>query len=1471
MLKKYKSQETVDPEIIKSVYSTLSTGDLSKIKTHILNKNINTNTVDEHGNTLVHIILEIEDSSIDKNKKLEIINYLFNKGFSIDSSNSENIKPIHIASQKQLVNIVDFLLKNGVDSSFVDNHGMNALNHLFKGNQITCDVQKRKELKDDIENMAEFHDLASFIIKILYKNEIKLYMKHIKSTINQFDDMYRDEICEILINSKKKTIDYINTNSNPDPNPNYNILIENLLDLLNKKINTNSFNLNEDITYEDISQENIDKLDTNLIRNNINLEYDNYKKKILSFNNLDILKENMNKIYDNLSTMNDEIVKMFQLNEYILLITGNTHSVYHIINDANYVNALFPWMRFLFLENIDMVFPEININTNILIRYVQNNELFINVANFKLIEPSINTTAYPQIANITGNAIYRQIPPNYIFLFNHYKWNICIINIKEHYKKIKANYDMLLIKITNNDYYLVYELYITHILTSLINICQNISIIKINYDEIKNKTHLIQTIIKDTIEKTDEVLRNNVHLANVRSYLIMMTKSITNYLKYMFDIIKWCDAIYSNIYNIIKNLNDIIELMNMYFSNLFINKFNDAFDTPTVDILDNFYERKFLKIKNIPDEFKNYINQYTPITNQTKQLLYSNHMLYININNYNTFFSSNGINPRQYNDSLLTKNGKILYTPSNIKMQMQGMVVFNYNKKGYLEHSINTPNLNPYPIKCLFNKNDKIDMNYNGIGEIKYESNIYTSDKKHYAPSIVNIKEHFDIIKLNIIKTIECAIFSYATTFQTIVLQNFCIPNGLIFNTPETNNLNEILKTIITEYKKKYKMDNISKHEIYIIIFKIVNEIIEIFITTSIYNKCVNIANEFYSLDLNKYFDTDIILKYKKDNTVELQSFFSKLNKDIYNKIVYNASETTSENDFIEYDITNNKKYFKIYNDNFNKTDISNETNIYNINCIEINYELFEKLIENGCDINQIDARGETPLFYLIDLLHVDFIKRMNENSKKIKIKNKNNLTPYQYLIKKYDTYLEFVISKNIFKYIDEKMKTTIESNKQIKYFPNIIPMLFSMYNNYFFIKMKAYINEWTFEEYNLFDNLFKIINNTNDELYNNFQIINLNDKDLEKIINNEWNIEKNEKRKLNVTKKNKINLNKKESINKEINKLTQILNSTQDGILRAKINKKIKNLKDDLPAVLTLIDEPEVDALPNNDKQVSLLNYYIKRFIDDPNNTNDDSSFNVYEKIFKEIINKGNILQYDLYNNLWKEYINNNRFKNTSHLHYASILIEKEIINKESNKNTMNIQLINNLYEKIFCPIIFNYNKNPESYDVAINEMLFEIINIIKHIIKYVLFSGLYREILRMIYYLIISDKSESKIVKKVNNEMKKIIRESHLEQYVMNEMPLLVIKQILQIFKKNDTESDKRKTIDDIFYNIINIIQKNISVVVLNEESIEKLNKLFENYKKIMIEIIPLMKNFIDNYNSYIINNSRYIAILNELYTYE
>ena len=118
--------------------------DTHEMLQHSLINQIPFDISDEEGNTLLHIVINVDSRKASQHSKLGVIKFLVNNGANPDKPNKYNQTPLHLACHYQYDLIVEYLLSIDVNPNFKDNMGLTPFHYLLTGDIKT--IEKTGEI-----------------------------------------------------------------------------------------------------------------------------------------------------------------------------------------------------------------------------------------------------------------------------------------------------------------------------------------------------------------------------------------------------------------------------------------------------------------------------------------------------------------------------------------------------------------------------------------------------------------------------------------------------------------------------------------------------------------------------------------------------------------------------------------------------------------------------------------------------------------------------------------------------------------------------------------------------------------------------------------------------------------------------------------------------------------------------------------------------------------------------------------------------------------------------------------------------------------------------------------------------------------------------------------------------------------------------------------------------------------------------
>lgn len=1069
---------------------------------------------------------------------------------------------------------------------------------------------------------------------------------------------------------------------------------------------------------------------------------------------------------------------------------------------------------------------------------------------------------------------------------------LAIRQIKKHIANITENVNQMKKQFIEYEYlYELYQTIIPNIYLSLFNIFQNISLVEYEKNRAVAKTNEINKLFVDNYNKNREHPYSYLleYASECLENINKLINDTQNESKYIFDICL----------RITEKLNSVIGLANIkagvnYIENFFNDFTNAQFDTPY-----DIFDRELAELKYPPKNINQYSKYFTIIRrnndyDRNKKTFYTTYSPFIDVSD-NLHFANYIINTK-YD----VHNGQnFRYTPSYGNALIAPLQIVNANsdiQNGYMEINSNL-NINytdeRFDTRGTFGVKQLSDTQIKGsdfiFGSIGTSLDEYLYNAKYWlVQKLIEVLNKTDFIDNTTMLVGDIDMQNRIDTNNTkykMYLQKLGFIGDV--DTALFINAGKIADELIIVHIKK-------------VMYKNINDYIKKFIDST-YTEIPLTLDTLFKIDtgfslklqeLYREFDEQIIDDQKTDD----QNFYMH---------TVNVMENEREMQYPE--------QFQIYNTNYHSLSEMIEKQCYNINI-----DVLKQLIRKTNNLNAKDRNGSSPIFYSIKNLHYDSVKELID-SKKVNVfvdlvKNKRGLTPYHYALAGYNHHINTVANngstvRQIINYfcdpVYKQIRDTIEGvpeykNNVVKYLDIIFPQLLIMFNNLLAFYAKSYNGKWTYDK----QQEFEILLSDNNIIYDNTLTLPLLEKLGEDIIYN--SITKlTLKNRLDNTNKQNDNTNKK--ISQIMHAIQQLKNEAKNetGIRKKQIEyklSKLNSIKNTLERN-NIINANKLESIKNGldtNKNIIIgkINSRTNRLTKNPSylarksiTGNYNNAFKTVSDVYKDIFNiainqnkqhENGYEDHFLYNAVWKLNVNDERrLNNISNINLVVVLLEKKILKvlETNNRNAIanaeiNLQTIRDLYKNVFTNNIENYFDLKQEYNVEENYILYEVMEIITHIVKHVICSNFYYAIINVCTKYVSTTKNNMTVdeLHETVNRMinpnyndNKAMPENTLYNYILNVMPTKIVKLKLNIYDGDFDEDRNFKAIDECFINIKNILTeyvKSDSSLIVNLDTY-----VFGYYKNLFDLTIPLMKVSLDNYCRFIINNNRHIQIMHEL----
>ena len=1400
----------VDKDTINKLFTSISDGNITKIKDLIIEYKFPLNIKNEQGNTLINHIMKMEN--VNEEDKYELIDYLVTNGVSISTDN-DGITPLHLAAKYQNINFIKSLLKKKISARTLDNKEMNALHYAVMCKSIQ---PTEKNITDD-DVLTPFDNvlrqLSSVIIDMLNVDFVRNYMKIISLTSRKFTYYMNIETTDFIKTSNKKIIDELDKNKNIPNTTMHDLINTNISDLKNKLL---------------LDWKSLKEVDIGIDKNNI--------WGPLKDNDYNILKYSKEKLLDDFKNIPNTKNEYENVNKsFVVLETScndlESHIYYEMLTNVCDIIGMMYYYGFIPDEfqpqpppptpppdilNLDFFnilndnppgvplpreFQICNVEINrlysinsedpslqILQKHIKLSKIFVATKKeqeditkkhkkipdiaFKVVMEPGNHRGLPNI-NI-GENFYNHLFPSHgppgihehdnnvrlfvlvlmqdnTVLHNMFfrKINYYFLNIIQNMTNIKNYVKYINTCIITNSYIYIFSHLVPLINIAIINIFQNMTAIRyyaIIHDNTKNIIYNLNELI-DKFSFLDTPARYKF------IYEIMKSK-IKDIQTSFSDIDSKLNDVYTNSITFINSINKFIEY---FFSKIGIELVHSYMTKSPPIKLDNVFTRRLYGIPELPLHFTDYYtlfeyNNDIVKIQKTNKLLYEKYVMSINVNNYTTYYNSNALTAFTQMDF----NGMINDIQPPLNYKPQAGILINYNLTAFfnpITGAIATKYFSDkIPSPCIFPNFDNIHKSdiaridhYNptthigkiGMYDTQFELNSdLTQDGDTLPPHIIGtaLDDIYYLFKNLIIKTIICAIAKLKLTKTGPIpssipkesdftkLDEYCLDpinvnyiNEITKLSAVTQKLNleekimqiiNVLQSIFENiYDVNYKWDQI----LYIIVGKITDKILINFIKLNIYK---SIHSEILSQIYPKARSNDYYDIYTKQLNISNEIPIIEIERELkfnFSELFSDLVKTYLSND--QFDITTklvpsqlhtrfkpiNGVELILYSDDYLNNTQNNKDTAYLFVPNIIN-----ELVKAGCDINQQDISGHSPIYYAINMYNIELIKTLcdKENgSFVVSLKNNSGMSPLFYaltMLNKHTRIMTDLYFPQIY------AKKILEEISSLKKYNNLIPMhieniykyLFVILNFNIYINLSNYTHNWDLECEQKFYDLTNITKNDTD-----IPFITVTDGTLNTIIRHSSKINiLNQHSKTISNKYNKVNIKIANLTNqlKTINQRLININNEPKPLSIAITNeiKRLQTKRDEIQKQLHLIPPGGIGPL-----QPGLQNDLINML--NINNVNLDK---YQQQLFKNLKNK--IL--DIFQNKDLHIILNSNFFDR-----LLFLIGSQNFNKISKNIDKILQVIQPYDEyMLFSNFINNYINNNNLQNKTMPQML---INILK------------------------------------------------------------------------------------------------------------------------------------------------------------
>lgn len=786
-------------------------------------------------------------------------------------------------------------------------------------------------------------------------------------------------------------------------------------------------------------------------------------------------------------------------------------------------------------------------------------------------------------------------------------------------------------------------------------------------------------------------------------------------------------------------------------------------------------------------------------------------------------------------------------------------------------------------------------------------------------PSIsANLDKHMSMLKYLIIQN-TILLFSN-NRLGTPVSDNDIITVGSLID----QKIDDVKNNLLNDIREKQELkEQLLSGILYALIGKTSDEIIINFIDYSIasssnnfvYETLVNYGGQTHSTILNSITNRNDVGIFVTDTgfSLNLSNIFRQI-VDLYRQEIHTSVDPIRITAKLTED-PNNKPQIYIQNQNYTFGRIITQEQ-----CYKINPEIVSMLIDKGADLNRMDYTRTPPVTYAAETLYDKLVKTLIDKSyvNVNTMKNTSGKTPLESFIELYKLHNQVMYknNENIAKIYDpvlKNIKKNLESKGEykyniIRYLDLVFPMMLVMYNNMFYYFMIGYAFNWQYTDLQNLKTImmqYKIISPSQIDS-GVLPILELNDNEITKLEqkSDDYLVLLDEQNQMQIESRD----NTRAYLMYEV-QLKQIDQEIRD--LERSGNKQIK--LDQLKNMRQIIQNkmemskgklhPQLTMLGTNLKTAPTgLKDRLNNFINSYDYRNEINIKNMYNKIFQKVIKTTdnytgleNLMQYQ---EMWLMSLKGEKINHLSNLHFMTIIAEEKILNQLDVNNKTSIvktkgelETLHHLFSNIFEKNIINYQQLPKEYNEQENYMMKNVIDIFTHVTRHILCASMYYTVLKAITawimamtpdelqatsnpflnpsQILTSTQRRDFIMRLVENiidfDLQQQNSDPQLAKYMIRDMPLQLVKHVLKMYEDDFDNARNIESVDTLFQPIITILMKNKTVSITKDSTIIKnLNDfIFPYYRDVMTQTIEAMRVVLENYNRYIINESRYSGI--------
>jgi len=253
------------------------------------------------------------------------------------------------------------------------------------------------------------------------------------------------------------------------------------------------------------------------------------------------------------------------------------------------------------------------------------------------------------------------------------------------------------------------------------------------------------------------------------------------------------------------------------------------------------------------------------------------------------------------------------------------------------------------------------------------------------------------------------------------------------------------------------------------------------------------------------------------------------------------------------------------------------------------------------------------------------------------------------------------------------------------------------------------------------------------------------------------------------------------------------------------------------------------------------------------------------YDDLFDVVLKQNS----KIYQGLWNNYIQTPSLYTNLHLILVKTMMYYVKSSKSNNYNSLrypiNVQFIKSIYEKVLLPNVSPYLFNERSYGSK-NKLLKTQMDIISHIVR----TNIMTNLANLIYAILINYQRNMN----GNIDHSSALIKKLYDILVNKDLALKITKHVLKVYnEEHDDKKSETKELDMnfVFADLDNYLRSiefsnNLSTRAEADKMMQLINDTVKvYYDDLLVSTIESMKLTLDNYCIYIMNDYKYLEILN------